>query len=148
MITILSIMTLSLLAMMLYGVYLEFRPSTLKPIPAKSLKASIGLNISLFVFGLLLTLGLGMDNVMAMTVDTASITEISIGKGLAIIGIGLPTAFATIGAGIAVSSIGAASIAAITERPESFGRTLVYLGLAEGIAIYGLVVSILLLSKI
>jgi len=89
-----------------------------------------------------------MDNVMAMTVDTASITEISIGKGLAIIGIGLPTAFATIGAGIAVSSIGAASIAAITERPESFGRTLVYLGLAEGIAIYGLVVSILLLGKI
>ncbi|MBP6735604.1 MAG: ATPase, partial [Chromatiaceae bacterium] len=40
------------------------------------------------------------------------------------------------------------SLAAITEKPENLGRTLIYLGLAEGIAIYGLVVSILLLNKI
>ena len=74
--------------------------------------------------------------------------EISLGLGLALIGIGLPTALATIGAGIAVSSVGSASLAVITEKPELFGRTLIYLGLAEGIAIYGLVVSILLLGKI
>jgi V/A-type H+/Na+-transporting ATPase subunit K len=36
----------------------------------------------------------------------------------------------------------------ITEKPEIFGRTLIYLGLAEGIAIYGLVVTILMLGKI
>jgi V/A-type H+-transporting ATPase subunit K len=65
-----------------------------------------------------------------------------------LIGIGLPTALATIGAGIAVSSVGSASLAVIAEKPELFGRTLIYLGLAEGIAIYGLVVSILLLGKI
>ena len=52
------------------------------------------------------------------------------------------------GAGIAGGPIGAASLAAITEKPESLGRTLIYLGLAEGIAIYGLVISILLLNKI
>ena len=40
------------------------------------------------------------------------------------------------------------SLAVITEKPEMFGRTLIYLGLAEGIAIYGLVVSILLLGRI
>ena len=66
----------------------------------------------------------------------------------AVIGVGLPTGLATIGAGIAVSSVGSASLAVITEKPELFGRTLIYLGLAEGIAIYGLVVSILLLGKI
>jgi V/A-type H+-transporting ATPase subunit K len=36
----------------------------------------------------------------------------------------------------------------LAEKPEIFGRTLIYLGLAEGIAIYGLVMSILLLDRI
>ena len=36
----------------------------------------------------------------------------------------------------------------LAEKPEIFGRTLIYLGLAEGIAIYGLVMSILLLDKL
>ena len=60
----------------------------------------------------------------------------------------MPTALSTIAAGIAVGPIGAASLAAVSEKPEMFGRTLVYLGLAEGIAIYGLVLSILLLNKV
>jgi V/A-type H+-transporting ATPase subunit K len=64
------------------------------------------------------------------------------------IGVGIPTAFSTLAAAYAVASIGAASLAVLAERPEVFGRTLIYLGLAEGIAIYGLVVSILLLDKL
>ena len=55
---------------------------------------------------------------------------------------------ATVAAAIAVGPVGTASLAVIAEKPEVFGRTLVYLGLAEGIAIYGLVVTILLLGKI
>jgi len=42
----------------------------------------------------------------------------------------------------------AAALAVIAEKPEMFGRTLIYMGLAEGIAIYGLVMSILLLGKL
>ena len=41
-----------------------------------------------------------------------------------------------------------AALAVIAEKPEMFGRTLIYMGLAEGIAIYGLVMSILLLGKL
>jgi V/A-type H+-transporting ATPase subunit K len=85
---------------------------------------------------------------MAVEPAAAAAREISVGMGLALIGVGIPTAVATIGAGIAVSTVGAASLAVIAERPEVFGRTLVYLGLAEGIAIYGLVVTILMLGKI
>jgi V/A-type H+/Na+-transporting ATPase subunit K len=44
--------------------------------------------------------------------------------------------------------VGAAALAVIGEKPEVFGRTLIYLGLAEGVAIYGLVMSILLLGKL
>jgi len=59
----------------------------------------------------------------------------------------LATGFATIGAGIAVSSTGAAAIGAIAEKPESFGRALIFVGLAEGIAIYGLIISFLILNR-
>ena len=60
----------------------------------------------------------------------------------------LSTALAAIGAGYAVARVGSAAIGAIAEKPELFGRALVLVGLAEGIAIYGLIVSILILNRI
>jgi V/A-type H+-transporting ATPase subunit K len=57
------------------------------------------------------------------------------------------TGMATIGAGIAVSSTGAAAIGAIAEKPESFGRALIFVGLAEGIAIYGLIIAFMVLNR-
>ena len=53
-----------------------------------------------------------------------------------------------VGAGIAVVATGSAALGSIAERPELFGRSLVYVGLAEGIAIYGLIVSVLILGRI
>jgi V/A-type H+/Na+-transporting ATPase subunit K len=60
----------------------------------------------------------------------------------------LSTALAAIGAGYAVARVGSAAVGAIAEKPELFGRALVLVGLAEGIAIYGLIVSILILNRI
>lgn len=57
------------------------------------------------------------------------------------------TGLACIGAGIAVSGTGAAAIGAIAEKPESFGRSLIFVGLGEGIAIYGLIISFLVLGR-
>lgn len=51
-------------------------------------------------------------------------------------------------AGYAVAHVGSAAIGAIAEKPELMGRVLVMVGLAEGIAIYGLIVSILILNRI
>jgi V/A-type H+/Na+-transporting ATPase subunit K len=65
----------------------------------------------------------------------------------ALIGAAIAVAGATIGAGIAVAYAGAAALAAVSERPELFGRAMVIVGLAEGIAIYGLVVAIILIGK-
>lgn len=61
---------------------------------------------------------------------------------------GAATGLAAIGAGIAVANVGAAAVGAITEKPELFGRLLILVGLAEGIAIYGLIVSILILHRL
>ncbi|MFI1169352.1 ATP synthase subunit C [Streptomyces sp. NPDC020801] len=68
-------------------------------------------------------------------------------NGAALIGAAIAVAGASIGAAIAVAYTGAAALAALSERPELFGRAMVIVGLAEGIAVYGLVVAILLLAK-
>ena len=60
----------------------------------------------------------------------------------------LATGLSSLGAGIAVASVGSAAIGALAEKPELLGRTLIMIGLAEGIAIYGLIVSILILNRI
>ena len=111
-------------------------------------KTGIGGNLLLFVAAEATLLLTGLHDAMAQTAPVAAAHDVSTGFGLALIGIGLPTGLATIGAGIAVGPVGAASLGVIAEKPEVFGRTLIYLGLAEGIAIYGLVVTILLLGKI
>ncbi|KAA6184958.1 ATPase [Thiohalocapsa marina] len=143
-----ALMSFAIVGLILAGLYLELRPvharrvrPWFKPALATQLVVFVGAQI-----GLLL---LGMNAAFAEeVVEVVAITEISTGMGLAIIGAGIPTGLSTIGAGIAVGPIGAASLAAITEKPETLGRTLIYLGLAEGIAIYGLVISILLLNRI
>ena len=53
----------------------------------------------------------------------------------------------TVGAGIAVAAVGAAAVGVLAEKPELLGRVLIFVGLAEGIAIYGLIVAILILNR-
>ena len=53
-----------------------------------------------------------------------------------------------VGAGLAVAKVGTAAVGALAEKPELFGRLLIFIGLAEGIAIYGLIVSILMLNRL
>jgi V/A-type H+-transporting ATPase subunit K len=58
------------------------------------------------------------------------------------------TAIGSVGAGVAVAYVGSAALGAIGEKPELAARALIYVGLAEGIAIYGLIISIMILGKI
>ncbi len=65
----------------------------------------------------------------------------------ALLGAAISVAGSSIGAAIAVAYTGAAALAALSERPELFGRAMVIVGLAEGIAIYGLIVAVILIGK-
>jgi len=60
----------------------------------------------------------------------------------------LSVGLSSLGAAWAVSSVGSAAMGAISEKPELSGRALIYVGLAEGIAIYGLIVAIMILGKV
>jgi V/A-type H+-transporting ATPase subunit K len=53
----------------------------------------------------------------------------------------------TLAAGYAVAMVGSAAVGALAEKPELLGRVLILVGLAEGIAIYGLIVAILILNR-
>lgn len=143
---LIALMGLSVVATIAAGVWLELKPRQL-PSP-HWLKGGILANVLLFGLALATTLMLGVQEVMAAEPMAGGVMEISLGKGLALIGIGLPTALAAIGAGLALGPVGSAALAVIAEKPEIFGRTLIYMGLAEGVAIYGLVMSILMLGKI
>ena len=69
-------------------------------------------------------------------------------NGNAMIGVALSTGLAALGAGIAVGMTGAAAIGAISEDPKMLGRSLIFVGLAEGIAIYGLIISIMIFGRV
>jgi V/A-type H+-transporting ATPase subunit K len=69
------------------------------------------------------------------------------GNWAALLGAAIAVAGSSIGAAIAVAYTGAAALAAMSERPELFGRAMVIVGLAEGIAIYGLIVAIILIGR-
>jgi len=141
------LITLGIAALIITGIVMEIRPEK-SAVGQRWFKPTIGTNLVLFVGAQAALVLMGIQEVMAAPAIADSSGEISLGMGLGIIGVGIPTAFSTVAAGIAVGPIGAASLAVLAEKPEIFGRTLIYLGLAEGIAIYGLVVSILLLDKL
>jgi len=74
--------------------------------------------------------------------DTASYA------GMAMIGAAISAGLASLGAAYAVAMVGSAAVGALAEKPELLGRLLIFIGLAEGIAIYGLIVAVLILNKV
>ncbi len=66
----------------------------------------------------------------------------------AFIAAALSVGLGCLGAGIAVAYVGSAAVGAVAEKPQLAARTLIFVGLAEGIAIYGLIIAIMLLGKV
>ncbi|MHB9032363.1 MAG: ATP synthase subunit C [Anaerolineae bacterium] len=97
--------------------------------------------VVLFAVGLMI---ISLGSPLPVLAQTATTTTTGVDPSL---GAALATGLACIGAGIAVGIAGAAAIGGITEKPEILGRTLIFVGLAEGIAIYGLIISFMILSR-
>ncbi|AVM69991.1 ATPase [Lachnospiraceae bacterium oral taxon 500] len=113
-------------------------------IAGKKVKTFLGLNMLSF-FGLLIgttiLLFSGSNVFAAEAAATAAAAD-----GLKYVGAGLSTGLSCIGTGIAVASSASAAIGAISEDSSLLGKTVIFVGLAEGIAIYGLIISIMILS--
>ncbi len=143
-------MSLVILSTLMIGFYYQMHPTpeAAQAVAMRRLKIVFSINVISFVGGLVVLLLMALQTVMAEPAVTGATKEISMGLGLGIIGAGIPAAMATLGAGLAVGPIGAAALAVVVEKPEALGRSLIFIGLAEGIAIYGVVVTVLLLDKL
>ena len=86
--------------------------------------------------------------VSADTTTAAAATGTSSNIGLGLIAAGLCTGLAGIGGGIALASGVPAAIGAVSEDPKAFGKSLIFVALGETIALYGVVISVMILSKI
>jgi V/A-type H+-transporting ATPase subunit K len=83
----------------------------------------------------------------ALAEDATSTTGTS-AQGLGFIAAALAVGCSSLGAGIAVAKATPAALGAVSENPDNFGRALIFVALGEGIAIYGLLISILIMNKL
>lgn len=107
-------------------------------------KAALGFNIFLF-FGLML-----IGNIMLYggKVSAAEATDVAgaSADGLKYIAAALATGMSTIGAGIAVASAASAALGALSEDSSIMGKALIFVALAEGVALYGMLISFMILG--
>jgi V/A-type H+-transporting ATPase subunit K len=109
------------------------------------LKASIGFNVFLF-FSILILANIMMFS--GHTVFAASTAAAATGTdSWKYIAAALSTGLSCIGGGIAVASAASAALGAISEDSSIMGKSLIFVALAEGIALYGLIVSFTILGN-
>ena len=100
-----------------------------------------------FFFAILLgTVFFAASKAYAATQDDIALKMAgSIGQGLGFIAAALATGLSALGAGIAVAAAAPAAIGAFSENEKNFGKSMIFVALGEGVAIYGLLISIFII---
>ncbi len=109
----------------------------------KTVKTVLGVNLLSF-FGILAVFTVVLWNgssVLAAGADPAVTSE-----GMKFLAAALSTGLACIGAGIAVAAASSAALGAISEDSSIMGKSLIFVALAEGIALYGLLISFMIIG--
>ena len=113
----------------------------------KRYKRSLACNCFLFfgslLIGTIVMFGGTVSAQAATSADTAGLAT-----GLGYLGAALVTGLSGIGSGIAVASSASAALGAISEDGSLFGKSMIFVAMAEGIALYGLIISFMILGKL
>lgn len=109
-------------------------------------KTAIGVNAFFFfgAFAIASIMLLGGPQVHAA--EEAS--QAAMATGLGYIAAALVTGLSCIGGGIAVASAASAALGAISEDSSVLGKSLIFVGLAEGVCLYGLIISFMILGSL
>jgi len=108
----------------------------------KRFRKTLILNVSLF-FGVMILM---LVFILTRRTEAAELSAAAVSPGgMQYIAAALAVGLGSIGCGIAVASSASAAIGAISENEGIFGKTLVYVGLSEGVAIYGLLIALMIL---
>jgi V/A-type H+-transporting ATPase subunit K len=147
---LLSVMEILLPIIGLGLVFIPFGLAFVKRIAKSVVKRRIFLHIGLF-FTLIAVLSvyfiLISPKLQAEESVVAGITG-TMAQGLGFLGAALATGLSALGAGIAVGSAAPAAIGALSENEKNFGKSMIFVVLGEGVAIYGVLISILIINKL
>jgi len=116
----------------------------------KSAKRRIYAHVAMF-FGLIAIVflyALGSKTIFAQETEAAESIVGTLAQGLGFISAALATGMSALGAGIAVAAAAPAAIGAISENEKNFGKAMIFVALGEGVAIYGLLISILIINSL
>ena len=108
-------------------------------------RRALGANIASFFAFLVLASVVGIGGSASAAGADAAAAAGGMAEGLKYVGASLAVCLSGIGGGIAVASSASAALGAISENDKAFGKALIFVGLAEGVALYGLIVALLLL---
>lgn len=109
-------------------------------------KTAIGVN-AFFFFGTMLV-AIGVMFAGGSHVQAAGAADAGLATGLGYIAAALVTGLSCIGGGVAVASAASAALGAISEDQSILGKSLIFVGLAEGVCLYGLIISFMILGKL
>ncbi len=110
-------------------------------------KAPLVTNICVF-FGLMVFSAVFFLSQSAEAAEATATSAEGIAKGMGYLSAALSVGLTSIGGGIAVASSASAALGALSENDGIFGKALVMVGLAEGVALYGLLVAFMIISKL
>ena len=109
-------------------------------------KTALGANLFLF-FGTMILAAALMFSGNAMAAEESAVAGVS-ATGLGYISAALSTGLSCLGGGIAVSAAASAALGAISEDSSILGKSLIFVGLAEGVCLYGLIISFMILGQL
>ena len=109
-------------------------------------KTALGVNLFLF-FGTMILAAVLMFSGSAMAGEETAAARVS-PPGLGYISAALSTGLSCLGGGIAVSAAASAALGAISEDSSILGKSLIFVGLAEGVCLYGLIISFMILGQL
>lgn len=105
---------------------------------------------AVFFFGtfLIATVLMFTGNASAAEAASEASSASGLSTGLGYIAAGLVTGLSCLGGGIAVASAASAALGAISEDSSVLGKSLIFVGLAEGVCLYGLIISFMILGSL
>ncbi len=116
----------------------------------KSVKLRLATHISAFFAIILGALIFSIADISVFAEEVAATSGIvgTQAQGLGFLSAALATGMSALGAGIAVAAAAPAAIGAFSENEKNFGKSLIFVALGEGVAIYGLLISILIINNL
>ena len=133
-----------LITALILSIFIPFMAFLLGERKKGRLKTTLAINITMF-FAILVIADIMLFGGSVNAAETAE-TAASTAEGLRYIAAALSTGMSTIGAGIAVASSASAALGALSEDSSVMGKALIFVALAEGVALYGLLISFIILN--